>query len=74
MVKLRATIDRFEEQKAVLVFADGQQLIVARDILPQGLKEGDAVCLDFIYDRQATEQKKDEAKNILENILRKNNV
>ncbi|HDQ23135.1 MAG TPA: DUF3006 domain-containing protein [Candidatus Uhrbacteria bacterium] len=74
MTKSKAIIDRFEEQKAVLVFADSQQLIVERDVLPPGSKEGDVVYLDFVYDHQATDQKEDEAKNILEKILRKKDV
>ena len=39
---MKAVIDRFEDDQAVLLLNDGQdQLVVPRKVLPHGAKEGD---------------------------------
>lgn len=51
----RATVDRFEEDQAVL-FVDGAQQTVERRLLPADAREGDVI--DFVrgvVDREATE-------------------
>ncbi len=74
MDKLKATIDRFEDQKAVLIFPDGQELIIDRDQLGSNLKAGDVIHINFIYDQKETQAQENLAKNILQEILKKKDV
>ena len=41
--ELKGAIDRFEEDLAVIVFDDDQQLVLPAARLPAGAKSGDAI-------------------------------
>jgi hypothetical protein len=46
-MQIKAAVDRFEGDMAILVFADGlTTLPISKDVLPQGIKEGDWVRLN----------------------------
>lgn len=66
---LKAVIDRFENNQAVLQTDDGQTLLWPKKNLPDSLKEGSAVYLHLTH--AATETKKREAlaKEILNEIM-----
>lgn len=65
-------IDRFEEDKAVLVFESGEQLIVAKKYLPSNSKTGDVISLKLSLNKKTTETKKKMIKNLWQKILSKN--
>ncbi|MFC1598527.1 DUF3006 domain-containing protein [Patescibacteria group bacterium] len=71
MAKLKATIDRFEDHKAVLVLEDEQKLIISMDILAEDIREGDVVFLSVDKNEQETTEQQKLAKNILKEILKK---
>jgi len=71
MAKLKAVIDRFEDNKAVLVLEDGQKLIINKELLSADSKESDVVYLGFSKDEQETIKQQKLAKNILQEILKK---
>lgn len=73
MSQLQATIDRFEGDKAVLLFADGQQLIIDKNDLVEDIKEGDIVYLKISLDRTETNTKQVQANELLKEILKKQN-
>ena len=66
---LKFTIDRFEEDKAVLVDENGQSIIWPGDKLPSNLHEGSA--LIFEINEEAEREKKDrqQAKDIINEII-----
>ena len=65
---LKATIDNFEGDKAVLKFADGQTLLVPIDKLI-GFSEGDEVFINFYNDIESKEQRQKILKGILNEII-----
>ena len=71
MGKIWATIDRFEEDKAVLILPDNQQLIVDRANLPGGLKEGDSLKTVFVLDKKETSKLKAKNKKMINKFLNK---
>ncbi len=71
MIQLRATIDRFEDGKAVLILDDGQKLILDKSKLTEDVKEGDLIFLNLSKSKEATSEQEKLAKNILKEILKK---
>ena len=71
MESLKATIDRFEGEKAVLILEDGQRLVVDKEKLDASLKEGDVVYLSFTFSARETADKEKSAKNILKQLLKR---
>ena len=65
----KLTIDRFEEKKVVLKTEDGNTIVWPKNKLPNDAKEG--TILNFIITTNDidTENKKELAKNILNEIL-----
>lgn len=66
---LRATIDRFERDEsgkshAVLVFDDGQELLVDRAHLPSGAKPHQLLTLAFQLDREETARRSDQIQQL----------
>jgi hypothetical protein len=58
----KATVDRFEEELAVLII-DGQQVTRPRAELPPEAREGDIIDLDTgTIDREATEGLREQVK------------
>lgn len=68
MKLLTATLDRFEEDDAVLVLDDGQQLRVNKDYII-GFSEGDTVTLNFFNDADAQGQREKILKGILNEVI-----
>jgi hypothetical protein len=73
MELLQATVDRFEEDKAVLILQDGQTLIIDRKYLADNIKEGAIVYLTISLNSVKTETQETEAKKLLQEILKKQN-
>ena len=68
------TVDRFEENKAV-IFDDDRQIIIDRDKLSPDVKEGDVVILSdsgvYVPDKAETEQIRDDNLSLLQKLLNK---
>ncbi|OGF26520.1 hypothetical protein A2477_01985 [Candidatus Falkowbacteria bacterium RIFOXYC2_FULL_47_12] len=65
---VNATIDRFEGDRAVLT-AGAQRFTLPRTVLPAGCAEGEAVVLTVTRAGERTAEKKQQAKEILNEIL-----
>nr|WP_217279583.1 DUF3006 domain-containing protein [Corallococcus exiguus] len=66
----RATVDRIEDDVAVLV-VDGQQVTRALDTLPSGVREGDVVDLETgTVDAKATESLRADVRAAREQAMR----
>lgn len=71
---LSAVIDRFEEDKAVLLIGDEEiKVNFPRKLLDKNLKEGDYITLDIKYDAKATKEAQEEVQNLLKSLKEKNN-
>lgn len=70
MEKIKATIDRFENKKAVLRI-EGEDIIIPRKYLSD-FKEGDAVYLQIASDQENTESNQAIATELLKQIFQKN--
>ena len=71
---LSAVIDRFEEDKAVLLVGDEEiKVNFPRKLLDKKLKEGDYITLDIKYDAKATKEAQEEVQNLLKSLKEKNN-
>jgi uncharacterized protein (DUF2225 family) len=67
---LKATIDRFEGDFAILSLEDGQKLNWPKEKLPKNIKEGAVLWLSILEDKEATQKQRELAKEILNEILR----
>lgn len=66
---LSAVIDRFEEDKAVLLVGDDEQKVIfPKALLDKNLKEGDYISIAINYDEIATKQALEEAKALLNTL------
>lgn len=71
---LSAVIDRFEEDKAVLLIGDEEiKVNFPRKLLDKNLKEGDYITLDIKYDAKTTKEAQEEVQNLLKSLKEKNN-
>ncbi|MGE5618972.1 MAG: DUF3006 domain-containing protein [Sphingomonadaceae bacterium] len=66
---LRATVDRFEHDEqgkhwAVLVFDDGQELVVDREKLPSGVQPHQMLVLRFQIDREETARRAEQIQKL----------
>ncbi len=66
---LQLTIDRFEQDKAVLKAADGTTTIWPKDKLPADSREGQVLNFDISDNQSAGQNHKKLAKDILNEIL-----
>ena len=66
---ITVTIDRFEGDKAVLITNDKQAINWPKDKLPQTAKEGTALEINIIDSKDKTNNNKQLAKDILNEIL-----
>jgi len=71
---MRAVIDRFEGNKAILLLGENEDVQVAwpRQFLPCEVQEGDILQFDFRIDTVATSFAKVEAEALLQQILDQN--
>ena len=66
---ISAVIDRFEEERAVLLVGDEEkELVLPSTALPNGLQEGDYVRLEISYDAEKTEAAREEAAALLREL------
>lgn len=64
-----AVIDRFEEDKAVLLAGDEEiKINFPRLLLDKNLKEGDYVTINIKYDDEATQKAKEEVASLLNSL------
>ena len=71
---MQAVIDRFEENKAVLLLGDEEiKVIFPKQYLPDGLKEGDYLQMTISYDELATAAAKSESERLLRDVQQMNN-
>jgi hypothetical protein len=66
----RFTIDRFEAQWAVLETPEGKTNY-PRNLLPKDAKEGDVFDLKIDIDQEATEERKQNIKGIVDDLKKK---
>lgn len=68
------TVDRFEENKAV-IFDDDRQIIIDRDKLSLDVKEGDVIVLSdngvYVPDKAETEQIRNDNLSLMQKLLNK---
>jgi hypothetical protein len=68
-MRYEITIDRFENDQAVLKTEDGQTIIWPKKLLPTEAGEGMIFEFDIQSQATATDSKKQEAKNLLNELL-----
>ena len=68
-MKQQLTIDRFENTKAVLKTPEGETIVWPRKNLPDGAKEGSVLSFYITNNEGAEKEKKDQAKDILNELL-----
>ena len=66
---LVATVDRLEDDQAVLRFDDGQELVVPVALLPDGTGEGARVTLSFVGNAADESGRAAHARDVLNEIL-----
>ena len=72
-MQIQAVIDRFEGNKAVLLVGDEEvQVVWLRKNLPAEVKEGDILSINLQVDSETTVAAKEEAEDLLKQILAKN--
>ncbi|MBI4779347.1 DUF3006 domain-containing protein [Candidatus Falkowbacteria bacterium] len=67
---IKLTVDRFEEDKAVLIFDGGAAIVWPKEKLPADIHEGSALSFDI---REAVEREKENkqaAKDIINEIIK----
>ncbi|HAM88268.1 MAG: hypothetical protein US83_C0010G0089 [Candidatus Falkowbacteria bacterium GW2011_GWC2_38_22] len=68
-METKATIDRFENDKAVLVLKNKETIIWPKNLLPDNAQEGMVLEISIYDDKSETEKNTKQAKNILNEIL-----
>ncbi len=69
-MRIRAVLDRFEGDKAVLLAGDEEVSVVwPRSLLPAGTDEGDVLWVALSVDEQATRAGKAAATELLRQLL-----
>jgi hypothetical protein len=71
MSKILVTLDRFENDKAVLILPDGQNLVVHLKDLAPNVKAGDVLAINFSGSIRQTVQKEKMAKKLLKRVLKR---
>jgi len=66
---IKLTLDRFEDDNAVLVTDDNKTAIWPSSLLPKETKEGSVIYFALTNDLKASADSKQLAKNILNEIL-----
>lgn len=63
------TIDRFEQDKAILVESGGQAVVWPKNKLPGGTHEGSAVFFEIQNSEEREKQNRQTAKDIINEII-----
>lgn len=70
---ISAVIDRFEEDKVVLLVGEDEQKVVfPKNLLNENLKEGDYLSIDIKYDEVATKKAVAEIEDLLKSLKNDN--
>ena len=70
---ITAVIDRFEEDKVVLLVGEDEQKVVfPKNLLDENLKEGDYLSIDIKYDEVATKKAVAEIEDLLKSLKNDN--
>ena len=70
---ISAVIDRFEEDKVVLLVGEDEQKVVfPKNLLDENLKEGDYLSIDIKYDEVATKKAVAEIEDLLKSLINDN--
>ncbi|MCK5510962.1 DUF3006 domain-containing protein [Candidatus Parcubacteria bacterium] len=72
-MNIKATVDRFENEKAVLITKDKNEIIWPKSKLPEETTEGMVLNINISNDKKNTEKNKELAKEILNEILNPEN-
>lgn len=67
---MKAVIDRFEEDKAVLLVGEDEdiEVVFPRAYMPKDAEEGDYLSVSIAVDREATEAARAEAEALLKDL------
>ncbi|MBQ3862840.1 MAG: DUF3006 domain-containing protein [Schwartzia sp.] len=67
---MKAVIDRFEEDKAVLLVGEDEdvKVVFPKEYLPKEAEEGDYLSVDISIDMEATEAARAEAEALLKEL------
>ncbi len=66
------TIDRFEEDKAVLECENGDMITLDKSSLPKNVKEGDVLCFEdgsCFLDQEETNKRKERIKSLMDSLF-----
>lgn len=70
---MQAVIDRFEENKAVLLVGEDEiSVVFPKKYLPANVGEGDYLKVEIFYDEEATKQADAEAKALQQLAMKQN--
>ena len=70
---ISADIDRFEEDKVVLLIEEDEKKVVfPKNLLDENLKEGDYLSIDIKYDEVATKKAVAEIEDLLKSLKNDN--
>lgn len=68
----RFTVDRIEEDKAVLECENGDCVTLGVKSLPKNIKEGDVLCFEensYFLDKAETEKRRQKIKNLMDSLF-----
>ena len=68
----RFTLDRIEEDKAVLECENGECVTLEVKSLPKNIKEGDVLCFEensYFLDKEETEKRRQKIKSLMDSIF-----
>jgi len=69
---MKATIDRFEGELAVLLMGDERVKVnMPHSLLPEGCKEGDILNISIERDPEATQQARERVSGLMEKLKKK---
>ena len=72
MIKIKAVIDRFEGEYAVVLFGEDELKVdIPRQILPPGAKEGSWMNVSFELDLEGENKQREKIEGLLDKLKRK---
>lgn len=71
---MKAVIDRFEEDKAVLLAGENEDIkvVLPKEFIPEEAEEGDYLAIDIAIDKEATDAARAEAEALLKELQGEN--
>lgn len=69
---MKTTVDRLEDDIAVLLVDESMKLNVPVALLPAGVREGDVLEISITIDEKATGDAKERVSSLMERLKRKN--